>query len=123
MDVLGSRSHYFKQQMQHLLLGSIARQVQYTAPCPVLIVLPCQSTSPHDSVIWYEEAIQCYLHNHPTLTVFTPQLVVQKFAPRPRKLSGPRELEAAAAKALGLLEQRGLLCRREVQGEVCYIND
>jgi nucleotide-binding universal stress UspA family protein len=123
MIVLGSRGHSFKQQMQHLLFGSITRQVQRTAPCPVLIVLPSRSTSPRDSVIWYEEAIKCYLHNHPTLTVFTPQLVVQKFAPRPRKPSGPRELEAAAAKALGLLEQRGLLCRREVQGEVCYIND
>ena len=49
MIVLGSSGHSFKQQMLHLMFGNITRQVQRTAPCPVLIVLPSRSTSPRDT--------------------------------------------------------------------------
>jgi nucleotide-binding universal stress UspA family protein len=123
MIVLGSRGKSLNQHLRHLIFGSTTRQVQRKSPCPVLIVLPPRSMSPRDPVIWYEEAIKRYLYNHPqALTVFTPQLVVQKFALASRKPPGLREMEAAA-KALRQLEERGVLCRREVQGKVCYIND
>ena len=123
MIVLGSRGNSFNQHLRHLVFGSTTQQVQRTAPCPVLIVLSPKSASPRDPVIWYEEAIKRYLHHYPqALTVLTPQLVVQKFALPRRKPPGLKEIEAAA-KALGLLEQRGMLFRREVGGKVCYIND
>lgn len=123
MIVLGSRGKSFNQYLRHLIFGSTTQRVQRTAPCPVLIVLPPRSVFPRDPVIWYEEAIRRYLRHHPeALTVFTPQLVVQKFTLGSRKPPGPREMEAAA-KALGHLERRGILCRRDFQGRVCYIND
>ncbi|HEY4034927.1 MAG TPA: universal stress protein [Ktedonobacteraceae bacterium] len=123
MIVLGSRGNSFNQHLRHLVFGSTTQQVQRTAPCPVLIVLSPKSASPRDPVIWYEEAIKRYLRHYPqALTVLTPQLVVQKFALPRRKPPGLKEIEAAA-KALGQLEQRGMLFRREIQGKVCYIND
>lgn len=123
MIVLGSKGNSFNQHLRQLIFGSTTRQVQRTAPCPVLIVLSPRSVSPRDPVIWYEEAIKRYLHYHPqALSVFTPQLVVQQFALSSRKPPGSREMEAAA-KALRRLEEHGILCRSEVQGNVCYIND
>jgi nucleotide-binding universal stress UspA family protein len=124
--VVGSRGNSVGQQIRRFLSGSTSRKILYTAPCPVMIVVPPAPTKtarPGDLVRWYEESITNYLKEHTsTLTVFTPLEVVQIFVPPGKKRRKRKEI-AAATLALEHLAHNGLLCRHEVKGELRYIND
>ncbi len=120
--VLGSHGDSFFQRLRRLCGGSLTQHVQHQAPCPVLLVIPAQAPATSDLIAWYSKAIQQYLREHDRLSVFTPEQVAQQFAPPDKKTPGDKE-RAAAARALERLTTHGLLCRHDVKGEVCYIND
>jgi len=124
--VVGSRGNSPGQQIRRFLAGSTSRKILYTAPCPVMIVVPpapLKTARPGDLVRWYEVSITNYLQEHTSaLTVFTPLEVVQIFVP-PGKKRRKRKQIAAATLALEQLARNGVLCRHEVKGELRYIND
>jgi len=126
--VVGSRGNSVGQQIRRFLAGSTSRKILYTAPCPVMIVVPpppvlTKTARPGDLVRWYEESVTNYLQEHATtLTVFTPLEVVQIFVPPGKKRRKRKEI-AAATLALEQLARNGILCRHEVKGELRYIND
>ena len=69
-----------------------------------------------------EEMLQS-LHDQPTtLTIFTAQEVAGRFLPHQTHTVGQKE-RRAATHALKHLADTGVLCRRELHGEVCYLND
>ncbi|GCF11445.1 universal stress protein [Dictyobacter arantiisoli] len=121
--VVGSRGDSWRQRLRRILLGSISRQVLHAATCPVMVVLPPRSLTNQDIVLWYEQALQQYLkEHHSSLTVLKPQAVTALFPlPHPGP-DTPRQLSAATS-ALEKLARKGVLCRRDIQGEVHYIND
>jgi nucleotide-binding universal stress UspA family protein len=121
--VVGSRGNGWKQNLRRFIMGSTSRRVLKMAPCPVMIVLPTKTQQVTNLVSSYEEAIKKYLEQQPQqLMVFTPEATARCFSPETQKEVGPREIQAAAT-ALEHLAERGHLFRREVQGNVQYIND
>lgn len=127
--IVGSRGESLKQSVRRFFIGSHSRRVLRLAPCPVLIVKPPQPESPipprqpTDLVTWYGNAVTRYLSEHPdTLQVFTPQQVAHQFVPPRHRVTGRKEI-AAAALALEELARSGILCRHDVEGELRYVND
>lgn len=121
--VIGSRGNSLGQRIRRWFLGSTSRRVLHLAPCPVMVVTLPRSCRVEDLVAWYEAAILQALHDQPpTLVIFTPREVARRFLP-PQMLTAGRRERTAAALALERLELAGILCRRHVQGEVCYLND
>lgn len=121
--VVGSRGNTFAQRLRRLIFGSISRTVLRDAPCPVLIVSLPHQQRPTDLVAWYKNEIRRYLKEHPdSLTVFTPAEAASTFLPSHKRTSGRKEI-AAAALALEHLANDGMLCRRDIKGELYYIND
>ncbi|GHO87901.1 universal stress protein [Dictyobacter formicarum] len=121
--VVGSRGDGWRDRLRRMLLGSTSRRVLQLATCPVMVVLPTPPLKTHDLVPWYEQAIQGYLNEQNSfLTVLTAKEVATLFPPPQKKSIGTQEINAAE-KALEQLASKGLLCRREIQGEVHYIND
>lgn len=121
--VVGCRGSSLRQQLRRWLLGSTSRRILETAPCPVMIAAPPQVLRPTNLVAWYERAIMNYLQEHPeALSVFTPQQVAQQFIPPSVQKTGHKEI-AAAASALEQLAKSGMLYRRDIQGELRYVND
>ncbi len=121
--VVGSRGSALKQRLRRLLLGSISRRVLRLASCPVMIAALPQPPRPQDLVAWYEKALRRYLDEHvQALLVFTPQQVALQFVPPNKKGTGAKESRAAEL-ALEKLARAGLLYRRDIKGEVSYVND
>ncbi|MGH2496919.1 MAG: universal stress protein [Ktedonobacteraceae bacterium] len=124
--VVGSQGNTTRQHVRRFFAGSISRRILDLAACPVMVAVlptPPHSKKPHDLVKWYEESITRYLNEHTDdLTVFTPQEVMQAFAPPSKKEPGRKE-RAAAILALERLASSGLLCRHDVKGEMRYVND
>ncbi|GAC1638081.1 MAG: hypothetical protein NVS4B9_31100 [Ktedonobacteraceae bacterium] len=123
---VGSRGMSFRQQVRRFFLGSISRRILQLAPCPVMIVAAPPAPPPlqnKDLIPWYEDAVRTYLaeHRH-ELTILTTQEVARQFLPPDKKTPGRQE-RAAAAIALDHLANAGLLCRRDVAGEIRYVND
>ena len=123
---VGSKGAAFRFQVRRLFLGSISRRILQLAPCPVMIVTAPQSQQQlqdKELVSWYEEALKGYLKaRRQILTVLTSQQVAQLFLPPGRKTPERQEIDAAT-RALDRLANAGLLCRRDVEGEIYYIND
>lgn len=123
---VGSRGTSFRSQLRRLFVGSISRRILQLAPCPVMIVSASQSQQPlqdKELIDWYAEALKGYLKaDRRSLTVLTSHQVARKFLPPDKKTPGRQEIEAAN-KALDQLANAGLLCRRDVEGEIRYIND
>ena len=122
--IIGCHGYSFRHRLRRLILGSISRRVLRLAPCPVMIVSPPPTTRrTTDLVIWYENAIRRYLSEHTDeLQVFTPNQLVQQFAPLDSRRPGRKEKEAARL-ALEKLAQQGVLCCHRIQGELRYVND
>lgn len=125
--IVGSRGNAFREKVRRFLFGSISRSLLAVAPCPVMIVTPPppapRPAHPADLVRWYEHAIMSYLQEHPdSLTVFSSQQVAQRFIPPGVQRPGRREI-AAAALALEHLASSGILYRRDIKGELLYVND
>ena len=121
--VTGSRGNSPGQRLRRWLLGSTSRRILKLAPCPVLVVTLPRPRRPRDLVAWYEAAILQSLHDQShTLTIFTAQEVAGRFLPHKTHTVGRKE-RRAAAHALKHLADTGVLCRREMHGEVCYFND
>lgn len=125
--VVGSRGNTFRDKLRRFLFGSISRSLLAIAPCPVMIVTPPspapRPARPTDLVKWYERAIMNYLQEHPgSLTVFSSQQVAQQFIPPGVQRPERREI-AAAALALEHLASSGILYRRDIKGELLYVND
>lgn len=121
--VVGSRSNNWKQEMRRFFFGSISRSVLKQAPCPVMVVQQPEPLSTDELVAWYEQAIKNYLHNHThELMVLTPEQAAKRFLPTHKIKAEPADIQATTT-ALERLEHKGLLCRREYQGVVRYIND
>ena len=121
--VVGSRGDSWRQRLRRMLLGSITRQVLHYATCPVMVVLPPRTLSNQDIVHWYEQSLQQYLkEHHSSLTVLKPQAVMDLF-PLPHPGPDTSKQLNAATFALEKLASKGVLCRRDIQGEVHYIND
>jgi nucleotide-binding universal stress UspA family protein len=121
--VIGSRGNSLGQRLRRWLLGSTSRRVLKLSPCPVLVVTLPRSRGPRDLAAWYEAAILQSLHDqHTTLTIFTAREVARRFLPHQVHTVGRKERRAAAC-ALEHLAYTGVLCRRDIQGEVCYLND
>ncbi|GCE19518.1 hypothetical protein KDK_33180 [Dictyobacter kobayashii] len=88
-----------------------------------MVVLPTIPLQPHELIPWYEQAIKQHLNEHSSsLTVLTAREVADLFPLPQKKEVGVQEIKAAE-KALEQLASKGLLCRREIQGEARYIND
>ena len=123
---IGSRGTTFRSQLRRLFVGSISRRVLQLALCPVMIVSvppPQQPLQDEELIHWYEEELKGYLKaDRQALTVFTSYQVARKFLPPGKKMPGRHEI-AAANQALDRLANAGLLCRRDVEGEIRYIND
>jgi nucleotide-binding universal stress UspA family protein len=124
--IVGSRGNTFKEKLRRFFFGSTSRRVLEIAPCPVMIVArstPLHMSRPSNLVTWYERAVMNYLQEYPqSLTVFTPQQVAQRFMPPKMRQPGRREI-AAATLALEHLVSNGILCRRDIKGELLYVND
>lgn len=125
--VVGCRGNAFRERLRRFLFGSISRSLLATAPCPVMIVPPPppapRLARPTDLVKWYERAVMNYLQEHPgSLTVFSSQQVAQQFIPPGVQRPNRREI-AAAALALEHLASSGILYRRDIKGELLYVND
>jgi nucleotide-binding universal stress UspA family protein len=121
--VIGSRSNSPGQRFRRWLFGSTSRRVLKLAPCPVLVVTLPRSRHPRDLVAWYEAAILQSLHDQShTLASFTTQGVAGRFLPHQTHTVGRKE-RRAAARALEHLAHAGVLCRRDMHGEVWYLND
>jgi nucleotide-binding universal stress UspA family protein len=122
--IIGSRGSTFKQRLRRFFMGSKSRSVLQSAPCPVMIVNQPQINYPTDLVSWYQVAITQALQNNPdNLSVFTPEEVVQLFAPPGTRPKYARKEHTAAHQALENLTQNGVLCRHDIKGELRYIND
>jgi len=120
--MIGSQGNSLKQKMRRFLMGSTSQQVLKLAPCPVLIASLPQMPRPRNLVVWYEEAITHYLHEHPgRLLVFTSHEAAHMFAP-PYRTAGPKEVDAASV-ALEHLAYSGVLVCQKVNGELRCIND
>ena len=121
--VIGSRGNSPGQRFRRWLIGSTSRRVLKLAPCPVLVVTLPRSPGPRDLVAWYEAAILQSLHDQShTLASFTTQGVAGRFLPHQTHTVGRKE-RRAAARALEHLAHAGVLCRRDMHGEVWYLND
>ncbi|GCE05499.1 universal stress protein [Dictyobacter aurantiacus] len=121
--VVGSRGDSWRDRLRRMLLGSTSRRVLQLASCPVMVVLPAPPLKAQELVPWYEQTIKNYLNEQSSvLTVLTAKEVVTQFPPPQKKTVGGQEIQAAE-RALEQLASKGLLCRREIQGEVHYIND
>ncbi len=121
--VVGSQGNSLKEKLRRFFFGSTSRLVLELAPCPVMIVNPPSVMHPRHLVEWYEVAIINYLKEHTgTLMVFTAQLVAEKFLPPTSDAPGRKEI-AAAALALEQLASSGMLYRRDIEGELLYVND
>ena len=121
--VVGSHGESFRYRLRRFLAGSVSHRVMRLAPCPVMVVAPVHIASPENLVAWYQDALKRYLDEHrESLAVFTPERAAVEFAP-PGKLSAGHKEIAAAAKALERLAHDGKLCKRQVQGELKYVND
>lgn len=127
--IIGSRGGAWKQRLRRFFIGSLSRRVLQLAPCPVMIVVPPQAQTTVNLVAWYENAITTYLEDHSSsLTIFTPKQVASQFTlPQKQQIEPGQGIERkeieAAAQALELLSQQGILFRYEVQGELHYVND
>jgi nucleotide-binding universal stress UspA family protein len=120
--MVGSRGHALKQQIRRRLMGSTSQRVVQLARCPVMVAALPQLPRPRNLVLWYEEAITRYLHDHPgRLVIFTASEVAHLFAP-PNRTAGRQEVAAASA-ALEQLARRGVLCCQKVDGELRCVND
>jgi nucleotide-binding universal stress UspA family protein len=121
--IIGSRGNSPGQRFRRWLLGSTSRRVLKLAPCPVLVVTLPRSRGPRDLVAWYEAAILQSLHDQSTtLAIFTAQEVAGRFLPHQTHTVGRKE-RAAAVCALEHLVSAGVLSRRDMHREVCYLND
>jgi deoxyribodipyrimidine photolyase len=121
--VLGSRGDNWRQHIRRIIWGSISHQVLHSAPCPVIMVLPPQPQTSQNLVTWYEQAAKRYLDTHTSsLIVLTPDTVTELF-PLPRKQPIERKEIEAATLALENLAEQGVLYRRDIQGQIRYIND
>jgi nucleotide-binding universal stress UspA family protein len=121
--IIGSRGNAPAQRLRRVFAGSTSRSVLRLAPCPVMVVTLPRSFRVEDLTAWYEAAILQALHDQPhTLVIFTAAEVARKFLP-PQALTAGRRERKEAALALERLERAGILCRRQMQGEVCYLND
>ena len=122
--VIGSRGNSSGQRFRRWLFGSTSRRVLKLAPCPVLVVtLPRRSLGPRDLVTWYEAAILQSLHDQSTpLVIFTAQEVAERFLPHQTHIVGRKEGKATTH-ALQHMADTGVLCRRQMYGEVWYLND
>jgi nucleotide-binding universal stress UspA family protein len=111
------------QRVRRLLLGSTSLRVLERAPCPVILVALPRLRRRSDLIAWYEKAVTCSLHEHPSaLTILTPREVARQFAPPTTSTVGRKET-TAAAHALERLACSGALFRYEVNGELSYVND
>lgn len=120
--VIGNQGYTLKQKMRRFLTGSTSHQVLKLATCPVMIASLPQMPSPRKLVVWYEEAITHYLHEHPSrLMIFTSSEAAHMFAP-PHRTAGHKEVDAASV-ALEQLADRGVLICQKVNGELRCIND
>lgn len=120
---VGSRGTAFRSQVRRLFMGSISRRILQLAPCPVMIATTPQSLQGKELISWYEDTLRGYLKEHRhSLTILSPEQVAQQFLPSNKKTPRRQEIDAAT-KALDRLTNAGLLCRRDVEGEVRYIND
>lgn len=126
MLVVGNRGYTLRQRVRRFFTGSMSRRALMLAPCPVTIIAlptPVRIKHPHDLVAWYKQAISRYLQERTgDLTILTPQEVALAFAP-PGKNEPGRKEHAAAILALEQLAQAGVLYRRDVKGEMRYVND
>ena len=121
--VIGSRGNTPGQRFRRWLIGSTSRRVLKLALCPVLVVTLPRSRDRRDLVAWYEAAIIQSLHDQSaTLSIFTAQEVAGRFLPHQTHTVGRKE-RIAATHALKHLADTGVLCRRELHGEVWYLND
>jgi len=120
---VGSRGTAFRNQIRRLFIGSISRRILQMAPCPVMIATAPQSLQGKELISWYEDTLRGYLKEHrQTLTILSPQQVAQQFLPSDKKTPRRQEIDAAT-KALDRLANAGLLYRRNVEGEIHYLND
>jgi hypothetical protein len=77
---------------------------------------------PRNLVLWYEEALTRYLHDHPgRLVIITASEAAHLFAP-PQRTAGRQEVAAASA-ALEQLARRGVLFCQKIDGELRCVND
>jgi len=121
--VIGSRGNSSGQRFGRRLFGSTSRRVLKLAPCPVLVVTLPRSHGPRDLVAWYEAAILQSLDDQSTpLVIFTAQEVAERFLPHQTHTVGRKDRKAATH-ALQHLADTGVLCRRQMHGEVWYLND
>jgi nucleotide-binding universal stress UspA family protein len=121
--VVGSRGNGWKQELRRFFLGSISRGVLKQAPCPVMVVRPPKLLRTDELVDWYEQAIKNYLKNHAhELMVLTPEQAAERFLPIHKMKAEQADIQATTT-ALERMESKGLLCRRDYQGMVRYIND
>ena len=120
--MIGSRGSFLKQKIRRLLMGSTSHRVVKLASCPVMIASLPQMPSPGNLVVWYQEAISHYLHEHPgRLVIFTSVEAAHMFAP-PQRTAGRKEVDAASL-ALVELASSGVLVCQKVNGELRCIND
>ncbi|GCE27115.1 hypothetical protein KDA_25990 [Dictyobacter alpinus] len=121
--VVGSRGEGWKQRVRRMLVGSISHRILQLTTCPVMIVNPSPPLVDKELVSWYEQTIKQYLSQQDhSLTVLTVSEVTTLFPLPQKRAIGSRE-QQAAARALDQLANKGVLCRREIQGEARYIND
>jgi K+-sensing histidine kinase KdpD len=121
--IIGNRGNSWQQQIRRILWGSISHQVLQLAPCPVIMVVPPQPHSNKSLIAWYEQEAKSYLDTHTSsLVVLTPDTITKLF-PLPRKQPIEQKEIEAATLALEKLATQGILCRRDIQGQIRYIND
>ncbi|GCE47413.1 nucleotide-binding universal stress UspA family protein [Thermosporothrix hazakensis] len=121
--VVGRHADTLKHRLRRMLVGSVSQRVLQLASCPVMVVVTPEPDRVDDLVGWYKEEVKRYLkENNASLTILTPQKVVQFFTPPGKDASGKKELDAAT-KALEQLTEGGMLCRHQVEGELRYVND
>jgi nucleotide-binding universal stress UspA family protein len=121
--IIGSQGNAPAQRLRRVFAGSTSRSVLRLAPCPVMIMVLPRSRPPKDLVAWYEAAIRHTLADRPnTLVILTAREAAGRFLPLGVAASG-RKARKAAARALERLAHAGVLSRRDVAGEVRYVND
>jgi nucleotide-binding universal stress UspA family protein len=124
--VLGNRGeHSPLRYLRRFFSGSISQAIYSLSSCPlVLLTPPLQAHGLSELSFWYQDAITRYLSEQlDTLTVLTPEDVIQRFVPPGSISTSTRGTMLAAAHALEALSLRGqLTCHQSMQDRK-YVND